>query len=151
MLGAYKFDRYKSSNGDGPVRRVDFVSPADGAAKEHRATLKAATAIAEAVTFTRDLINTPPNDLYPAIVRRAGRGRADAERAWRSRCWTRRRCARRGYGGVLGVGGGSARPPRLVRLRYKGPKPKAKVALVGKGITFDTAASRSSRRPTWTT
>jgi len=45
---------------------------------------------------------------------------------------------RAGYGGILGVGGGSSRPPRLVRLHYRPGKPKAKVALVGKGITFDT-------------
>ena len=44
-----------------------------------------------------------------------------------------------GYGGILGVGGGSSRKPRLVRLRWSGgPSPRASVALVGKGVTFDT-------------
>ncbi|MFD1052374.1 leucyl aminopeptidase, partial [Kibdelosporangium lantanae] len=43
-----------------------------------------------------------------------------------------------GYGGILGVGSGSSRLPRLIRLSYKGPKASKKVALVGKGITFDT-------------
>jgi leucyl aminopeptidase len=43
-----------------------------------------------------------------------------------------------GYGGILGVGMGSSRPPRLVRLSYRGRGSKTKVALVGKGITFDT-------------
>ncbi len=137
VMGAYKFDRYKSSNGDEPLRRVDFVSPTDGSAKQHRATLKAATAIAEAVTFTRDLINTPPNDLYPATFAERAVAAATAE-GLEIEVLDDKALRKEGYGGVLGVGGGSTRPPRLVRLRYKGPKPKAKVALVGKGITFDT-------------
>jgi leucyl aminopeptidase len=138
VLGAYRFDTYKSStNGDQPVRRVDLVSPAEGTAKEHRNTLKAATAIGEAVTFARDLINTPPNDLYPATF--AERAAAAATEAGvEVEVLDEKALRKEGYGGVLGVGGGSTRPPRVVRLRYKGSKPKAKVALVGKGITFDT-------------
>ncbi len=137
VLGAYRFDAYKSKADDQPLRRVDFVSPEDGSAKDHRTTLKAATAIAEAVTFTRDLINTPPNDLYPATF--AERAAAAAtEAGLEVEVLDEKALRKAGYGGVLGVGSGSTRPPRVVRLRYKGPKPKAKVALVGKGITFDT-------------
>ena len=137
LLGAYQFTAYKSVAGDESVGRVDLVSPAQGAAKEHRATLKAATAIAQAVNTTRDLVNTPPNDLFPgSFADRAVELARDAgldvevldEKALR----------KGGYGGILGVGGGSSRPPRLVRLSYKGPKARKKVALVGKGITFDT-------------
>ncbi|MGH3881276.1 MAG: leucyl aminopeptidase [Actinophytocola sp.] len=137
VLGAYRFDEYRSERGDAPVERVDLVSPTDGNAKEHRATLKAATSIAEAVTTARDFVNTPPNDLYPASFadRAAALGKAAGleveildEKALR----------KGGFGGVLGVGMGSTRPPRLVRLKYRGPKARTKVALVGKGITFDT-------------
>jgi leucyl aminopeptidase len=137
VLGAYRFDAYKSTNGDEPVKRVDFVTPEDGAVKEHRVVLKAATAIAEAVTFTRDLINTPPNDLYPATFadRAAAAGRGVGLEV---EVLDDKALRKEGYGGLLGVGGGSARPPRLVRLRYRGTRPKAKVALVGKGVTFDT-------------
>jgi leucyl aminopeptidase len=137
LLGAYRFTEYRTDKGDAPVERVDVVPPADGAAKAHRATLKAATIIAEAVAAARDLINTPPNDLYPAsFADRAAKLAVEAgvtveildEKALR----------KAGYGGVLGVGMGSTRPPRVVRLSYKGPKASKKVALVGKGITFDT-------------
>jgi leucyl aminopeptidase len=137
VLGAYQFSTYKTSNGDAPVKRVDLASPAEGAGKQHRATLKAATAIAEAVTFTRDLINTPPNDLYPATFAQRAVDAA-TEAGVEVEVLDEKALRKEGYGGVLGVGGGSARPPRVVRLRYRGPKPKAKVALVGKGITFDT-------------
>jgi leucyl aminopeptidase len=137
ILGAYRFDAYKTRGGDEPVRRVEFVAPAEGAGKEHRATLKAATAIGEAVTFARDLINTPPNDLYPATFAQRVLVEAQANGV-EVEVLDEKTLRKEGYGGVLAVGGGSARPPRVVRLRYRGTKPKAKVALVGKGITFDT-------------
>ncbi|HEX9334477.1 MAG TPA: leucyl aminopeptidase, partial [Pseudonocardiaceae bacterium] len=85
----------------------------------------------------RDLVNTPPNDLFPAsfaerAAELAGANGVEVE------ILDEKALRKEGYGGILGVGGGSSRPPRLVRLRYRGSKPRAKVALVGKGITFDT-------------
>ncbi|PRY34058.1 leucyl aminopeptidase [Umezawaea tangerina] len=137
LLGGYSFTDYKSEAGDGPVGKLDLATPAEGSLKDHRAALKASTAIAEAVTTTRDLVNTPPNDLFPASFaeRAAALGKAAGlevevldEKALR----------KAGFGGILGVGMGSSRPPRLVHLSYVGPKAGKKVALVGKGITFDT-------------
>ena len=120
-----------------PVERVDMVPPAEGTAKEHRATLKAATAIAEAVTTARDFVNTPPNDLFPASF--ADRAAALAKAAGVDVEILDEKALRKGgFGGVLGVGMGSTRPPRVVRMSYRGPKARKKVALVGKGITFDT-------------
>ncbi|MGH3950560.1 MAG: leucyl aminopeptidase [Pseudonocardiaceae bacterium] len=136
-LGAYAFTEYKSDPGDAPVAVVDLAGPANGTTKEHRATVKAACAIAEAVITARDLVNTPPNDLFPATF--AERARTLAESAGLDvEVLDEKVLKRKGYGGILGVGGGSSRPPRLVRLHYKGSKPVKKVALVGKGITFDT-------------
>jgi leucyl aminopeptidase len=137
LLGAYRFTDYRSEKGDAQVERVDVVPPADGTAKEHRATLKAATAIAEAVCVTRDFVNTPPNDLFPASF--ADRAAALARAAGvEAEILDEKALRKAGYGGVLGVGMGSTRPPRIVRLSYKGPKAGKKVALIGKGITFDT-------------
>ena len=137
LLGAYKFTDYRSEKGDAPVERVDVVPPLEGTAKEHRATLKAATAIAEAVCVTRDFVNTPPNDLYPASF--ADRAAALARAAGvEAEILDEKALRKAGFGGVLGVGMGSTRTPRVVRLSYKGPKAGKKVALVGKGVTFDT-------------
>ncbi|WHT21208.1 leucyl aminopeptidase [Crossiella sp. CA-258035] len=136
VLGAYAFTGYKSDAGKAPLAKADFLV-ADAKDKHAKAVLKANTAIAEAVTTARDFVNTPPNDLYPASFAERAVQLAEAvgltvevldEKALR----------KGGFGGVLGVGGGSSRPPRLVRLSYQGPKAKKKVALVGKGITFDT-------------
>lgn len=136
-LGAYAFTGYRSEPGDGPVGAVDFLSPPEGTAKAAKAALKASAAIAEAVIIARDLINTPPNDLYPAsfadrAAKIAGANKLDFE------VLDEKALKRKGFGGILGVGGGSSRPPRLVRVSYRGPKPVKKIALVGKGITFDS-------------
>ncbi len=136
LLGAYTFTIYKSSPPPAPLRRLSIASSGakDRAAK---AALKRSQIIVDAVTATRDLVNTAPNELYPQTLaeRTAEMGRAaglDVE------VLDERALKRGGYGGILGVGGGSARPPRLVRLSYTAPRASTSVALVGKGITFDS-------------
>ena len=109
-------------------------SARDAAANQ---SLARAAVIAESVVAARDLVNTPPNDLYPASF--ADRAVSLAEAAGlHTEVLDEKGLLREGYGGILGVGGGSSRPPRLVRLHHAPAAPKAKIALVGKGITFDT-------------
>ncbi|MPY82694.1 MAG: leucyl aminopeptidase [Actinophytocola sp.] len=136
-LGAYSFTEYKSERNGTPVAEVDVVAPEPGEQQAQQKTVTAATAIAESVIIARDLVNTPPSDLFPAsfaerAVALANENGLDVE------VLDEKELERQGYGGVLGVGGGSSRPPRLVRVRHKGGKKARKVALVGKGITFDT-------------
>ncbi|WP_309112949.1 leucyl aminopeptidase [Saccharothrix sp.] len=136
LLGAYQFNAYKTSAGDAPVGRVEFA--VTGNLKPHRATLKASTLIAEAVSTARDLINTPPNDLFPASFAERAVALTKGLDGVEVEVLDEKALRKQGFGGILGVGGGSSRPPRLVRISYKGPKAGKKVALVGKGITFDT-------------
>ena len=134
LLGAYAFTEYKKAPGRTPVQRVDLATDDADAV----AVLRRATAVATAVATARDLVNTPPNDLYPASF--AARAAALGETAGLEvEVLDDEALATGGYGGILGVGGGSSRKPRLVRLRWSGgPAPRATVALVGKGVTFDT-------------
>ena len=134
LLGSYAFTEYKSARGRTPVRRVTLATAAEGA----EAVLRRATVVATAVTTARDLVNTPPNDLFPETF--AARAAALGEAAGLEvEVLDDAALAAGGYGGILGVGGGSSRKPRLVRLRWSGgPSPRASVALVGKGVTFDT-------------
>jgi leucyl aminopeptidase len=136
-LGAYVFTEYRSEPGAAPVAKVDLASPAEGTVKDHRATLKAATAIAESVIIARDLINTPPNDLYPASFAERAKKLAE-ENGLEFEVLDEKALKRKGFGGILGVGVGSARQPRLLRIGYKPAKASKKIALVGKGITFDS-------------
>ncbi|MDV6012725.1 leucyl aminopeptidase [Haloechinothrix sp. LS1_15] len=136
-LGAYTFTEYKSEPNGHSLTEVEVLRPVSGEHDEHRNTLTAASAIASAVALARDLVNTPPNELFPASFADRAREQAEAE-GLSVEVLDEKDLERGRYGGILGVGGGSARKPRLVRLRYRGERPVAKVALVGKGITFDT-------------
>ncbi|WP_225728694.1 MULTISPECIES: leucyl aminopeptidase [unclassified Nocardia] len=136
-LGAYSFTPFRSDKSapkpdERPVARVEFLVPEP---EFGDAALTRAQLVAEAVATARDFVNTPPSHLYPAEF--ASRAQALAEGAGLEvEVLDEKALEAAGYGGVLGVGKGSSRPPRLIRITYQGgPK---KVALIGKGITFDT-------------
>ncbi|MGW0020407.1 leucyl aminopeptidase [Rhodococcus sp. NPDC003382] len=141
-LGAYTFTEFrsaKSAPGDDarPPARIEFLV-ASPRARETKAALTRSAAIAEAVATAREFVNTPPSHLYPAEF--ADRAKALGTAAGlKVEVLDEKALAKQGFGGIVGVGQGSSRPPRLVRLSYSSKKRKApKVALVGKGITFDT-------------
>ena len=107
-----------------------------------KAATKAAAAravdVATAVATARDFVNTPPSHLYPAEFAKQATALGEAV-GLQVEVLDDKALARGGYGGIVGVGKGSARLPRLVRLTHKGAKRGGKkVALVGKGVTFDT-------------
>ena len=144
ILGAYRFSVFRSDKTapkDAGLRKITALA-ADTKAKT-KETAARATAIATAVATARDLVNTPPSHLFPAEF--AKRAKALGETAGLEvEVLDDKALAKDGYGGVVGVGKGSSRPPRLVRLAHRGsalkknPKKARKVALVGKGVTFDT-------------
>jgi leucyl aminopeptidase len=136
LLGAYRFTRYKTDPGAPPPEQISLTVP-DAKDRASRAAVKRATAVARAVAFARDLVNLAPNELYPAEFA-ARAGQAAGQVGVEVEVLEEKALKRAGFGGILAVGGGSARPPRLVRLTYRGPRAKTRVALVGKGITFDS-------------
>jgi len=146
ILGAYRFTTFRSDKtapSDEGLRKITVLPGPDLATRAAKAELERATAIATAVATARDFVNTPPSHLFPAEF--AKRTKALGESVGLDvEVLDDKTLARDGYGGVIGVGKGSSRPPRLVRLTYRGsrlaknPKTAKKVALVGKGITFDT-------------
>lgn len=134
VLGAYEFDTYKARSTKPVGAVVLAVGKADRAA---RATLDRATFTAEAVIRARDFVNTAPNDLSPVTF--ADQAAVAAREAGLAvQVLTEKALERGGFGGILGVGSGSVRPPRLVRITYRPTKSKTSVALVGKGVTFDS-------------
>ncbi|MFP5072566.1 leucyl aminopeptidase [Pseudonocardia nantongensis] len=138
LLGGYRFDAHRSSTDDAsaPVASWEFTAVTD-------TQVRHATLVAEAVGTARDLVNTAPNVLFPETL--AARAVTLGEQAGLvTEVFDDTHLRENGYGGITGVGQGSSRKPRLVRLTWNGgagaggAAAPTKVALVGKGITFDT-------------
>jgi leucyl aminopeptidase len=129
LLGGYVFTRYRSVPAAG---QITVLAPGDITAPAQRAALTA-----RVVSLVRDLVNTSPADMYPELLA------AEAERVARAsgldvEVLDEKALADGGYGGITGVGQGSAHPPRLVRLSYTAPGATRTVVFAGKGITFDS-------------
>jgi leucyl aminopeptidase len=137
-LGAYRFDAYKKPDPDAtPLRRGIVLVSARADAKAAKAAAKAGAVIVDAVALARDLVNTPAGDMVPETL--ADRARTMAkESGLTCKIWTEAQLTAGGFGGILGVGQGSAHAPRMVELSYKGAGSAKPIALAGKGITFDS-------------
>ncbi|UAJ78024.1 leucyl aminopeptidase [Leifsonia sp. ZF2019] len=135
-LGSYAFTEYREkSSARTPVGRITVVgTPSTVVADD---LLARAAAVAGAAALVKDLVNTPPLDLYPeTFVDRAQE--AAAGLPVEVTVWDEAALAEGGFGGILGVGQGSTRPPRLVKVDYAPAGAARHLALVGKGITFDS-------------
>ena len=134
-LGAYSYTAYRQSSLAAtkvPAQEITVHAAAVPAGAAARVAV-----IAEAVNLVKDLVNMPPSDLYPeSLARRA----VDACEGLPVdvRVWDEDELAADGFGGIAGVGQGSTRPPRLVKVSYAPEGATQHLALVGKGITFDT-------------
>ncbi|CAL9584335.1 leucyl aminopeptidase [Streptomyces sp. Tu 3180] len=144
LLGAYSFDAYKGNAAPGDAARNGKAPLAEAALlggkprdKAYKAALERATAVAEELNRARDLVNTPPNDLNPEAFAAVAQAAAK-EHGIKVQVLDEKALAKGGYGGILGVGAGSASGPRLVKLSYTSSKAKRHLAFVGKGITYDS-------------
>ncbi|HEX7354862.1 MAG TPA: leucyl aminopeptidase [Mycobacteriales bacterium] len=137
LLGGYDFVDFRRASLDGrkPAAEKIVVTVADR--KAGKAAVERGRILAESAALVRDLVNTPPGDLPPATL--AARASAAAkELGLTVEVLDEKALAKGAYGGILGVGRGSANPPRLTRIAYRPAKGAKHVALVGKGITFDS-------------
>jgi leucyl aminopeptidase len=135
LLGSYAYAPISGAEDqkDGGIDTITVIDPkgSRGGLAERGAT------VARAVLTARDWVNVPPNLLYPASFADQARALVK-ESPVTVEVLDEKALARAGYGGILAVGGGSSRLPRLVRLSYAPRGAKLHLALVGKGITFDS-------------
>ncbi|GAA4128957.1 leucyl aminopeptidase [Nocardioides fonticola] len=142
LLGGYRFTAYRQDSREDVAAAGELVVVSPIARRQEAVrAFDEARLLAEAVVTTRDWVNTPPADLTPPVFADAvvaackALGRGSKVKAT---VFDEKQLAELGCGGILGVGGGSAAPPRLVEITYTPKNPVGHVALVGKGITFDS-------------
>ncbi|MGA8847840.1 MAG: leucyl aminopeptidase family protein [Nocardioides sp.] len=144
MLGSFGFDWRSGAPAHVPVKQVVLAAVTDETAD--RAALERAVVLGGAGWRARQLATVPSNLKNPAWLAEQAQALA-SEVGLTCKVWDETELAAGGFGGIIGVGQGSATPPRLIRLDYtpaksaRGPRPGRKVptiVLVGKGITFDS-------------
>ena len=136
LLGAYTITSSAARPVSAPVGSLTVVTPAAGD-KCLRSAVKRALALGKATSYARDLVNQAPNELFPASFAAQIKKHA-AGSGVKVAILDEAGLVDGAFGGHLSVGGGSARGPRLVTLRYTPAKAKKHIAFVGKGITFDS-------------
>lgn len=138
MLASYEFTKHKAPKKDADAKALKTIGIDCGTDKKTPARIQELLHVTAGTALTRDLGNEAPNHLYP-----------DSFAKWAEKelkplgvkveIFDEKDLAKHKMGGILGVGQGSARPPRMVIMRWNGgKKTESPTALIGKGVTFDT-------------
>ncbi len=144
VLGSYVFEEFKGKTkgeAKSPVTSItvhtSFAKSPEAKSISHRAIV-----VGEYTNLVRNLVNTPPSHLHPVsfveAIKKAVASAGGEKSGLKISILNEKQLKSQGFGGIVGVGQGSANPPRLLHISYTPKKPKRKYALVGKGITFDT-------------
>jgi len=138
ILGTYTFDRYKREKTDKHVDTLRLAEPDGRYRREATEGARRGQIFAEATWFARDLINAPANDVHPTHLAEVAADIAEAGRV-KLQVLERDDCKELGMGAFLGVAAGSEQPPKFIHLSWTpSGRNRKKVAIIGKGITFDS-------------
>ena len=138
LLAGYRFDAYRAERKQKPVPRLTVASPKMPSPRDVQPVLDQSGVVAAQVCAARDLVNEPPSVATPSFIA------AHAERLGKEipglevEVWGPKRIAKEGLAGLEAVARGSREEPRFIRLHWKPSAAGRHVALVGKGITFDS-------------
>lgn len=136
LLASYRFERFKVSQTTS-IERLHLAVDSGDLAEAKQAVARAEI-LGKAINAAREIGNLPGNLIYPASLAEAAVAMAK-EKGLRSEVWDEKRLEADAFGGLLAVGGGSVRGPRMVLLEHRGGKKgEAPLVFVGKSITFDS-------------
>jgi leucyl aminopeptidase len=140
IQASYRFDRFKSKKDpDYSLNDITFYLPVASAETECKQAIKEAVCIMNGVEFTKNLANLPSNICTPTYIANEAKKLTKTFKKLSVKVLEEKDMKKLGMGALLSVSKGSAQPAKLIVLQYKGGKKnKAPIALVGKGITFDT-------------
>jgi leucyl aminopeptidase len=144
LLGTYRFEKYLKEKNGKAVRTLTVLEPDRRSAAGGRDGVRLGQIWAEATCLTRDLVNEPANVVTPTFrARRAGE--IAREGGLKLKVMDRAECARMGMGAYVGVAQGSEEPPKFIHLTYTpAGRARRRVAIIGKGITFDSGRSEEA-------
>ena len=148
MLGQYDFLTYKKSEDDPSVtvEEIIVLASPDSDLEGLRAACGRTVLACQNTNWARDLANTPANDLTPRALAAAAQDVAE-QLGCACAVFDENKMLELGMNAILGVGKGSAEPPRLILLEYKPEQYDRTIALVGKGVTFDTGGISLKQAP----
>lgn len=136
ILGSYKFDKYKSKKDEnGKIEEFSLILNQETNEADVQNGINLGTTVAEAVNFARNLVNEPAAEITPSKLAEVASGIEGVT----CRIIEKDECEKLGMGSYLAVSKGSDQPPKFIHLTYK-PEgtPTKKLAIIGKGVTFDS-------------
>ena len=136
LMGLYKFVEYKTKDKD-KIKYISQIIIITNSGNNFGKEISYALVIAEAINKTRDLVNTPPNKATPEYVANYAKDIAKKS-GLKCAVFDDKQIDKMKMGCLSAVGRGSVNKPRLVVLEYNGAKSQKPIAIVGKGVTFDT-------------
>jgi len=134
VLGGYRYAAFKS---DPKLSKLERLVVVGGGGQRVQTAVERGLTLAEIVCWARDLENEPGGSLTPTKLAQLATKAGEAD-GFEVTVWGKDEIRKERLGGLLGVNRGSTQAPRFLLLRYEPDKPKSTIALVGKGITFDS-------------
>lgn len=134
LLGEYKFTNYKS---DSKKKKLDLSIMVSNKNNKLEKVLEEAKIISKAVNKTRDMVNTTPADFYPEVMANTAKKLAK-DAGINFEVHGEKYLDKNGMNAMNSVGRASIHESKLIHLSYKPKEPKAKIVLVGKGLTYDS-------------
>jgi len=134
ILGGYEFNNYKSKAKKQKIKNI-YLSCEN--VKELTSLFEEAIIIAEATCFTRDIVNTAPDDMYPEVMAKVAKKLA-RENGLECNILGKQELKRERCNAMLAVGRASRHDSKLIHLAYKPKNAKKIISLVGKGLTYDS-------------
>ncbi len=125
FIADYAFDKYKSEKKDNKVKEVYVQANAE--------IVEKATKIAEAMSFARNIANEPAQFATPTELASIA-----CDLGLDTKIYDKEECEKMGMGAFLAVARGSIQEPKFIHMKYQVDNPKKKIAIIGKGITFDS-------------
>ena len=133
ISGTYSFDKYKSEKNENSIKEFVIVETDDEKYKKAKKGIEEGLIVAQSVNMARDLINESSQYLYPETLAQFAAENSNVK----TTVYNKEQIKEMGMNAFLAVGQGSIHEPKFIHMEYKPQNPKKKIAIVGKGITFD--------------